>query len=188
MMHHHILDAKVRNALLARGLAPEDFPSPNWDERPAGAIDSVVIHYTALNFEASVRHLTSPEQGVSTHYIIDRTGNLSQLVPVDLRAWHAGVGRLYDSPDVNGVSVGIDLVFVPADSQDYTEAQYRSLEVLLHVLRDVLPILPERIVGHEHVALPVGRKGDPGPTFDWKRVFSDQNLTVPGNWCQWDRG
>jgi N-acetyl-anhydromuramyl-L-alanine amidase AmpD len=182
------MDAKVLEALSARGLFPEIFPSSNFNERPAGEpVSAAVLHFTALDFEQSVHHLTRKETGVSTHYLIDRNGSLSQLVPVDLRSWHAGVGCLYDSRDVNGVSVGIDLVFVPNGNSRYEEAQYRTLALLLSALRETLPIRPEHIVGHEHVALPPGRKNDPGPTFNWKRVFRDQQLEIPPDWCQWER-
>jgi N-acetylmuramoyl-L-alanine amidase len=53
----------------------------------------------------------------------------------------------------------------------YTENQYRVLSCLLDQIRVHYPaITAERIVGHGDVALPRGRKIDPGLAFDWERV------------------
>lgn len=47
-----------------------------------------------------------------------------------------------------------------------TDAQYRALIALLDELRGRHPIVD--VVGHDDVA--PGRKTDPGPCFDWKRL------------------
>ena len=56
------------------------------------------------------------------------------------------------------------------DDLPYAEAQYRKLIPLLRTLLAAYPGLsPEAIVGHQEVA--PGRKTDPGPAFDWRRVL-----------------
>lgn len=53
----------------------------------------------------------------------------------------------------------------------FTETQYRLLAELIKQIRLHYPaITPERIVGHEEIAFPGGRKIDPGLAFDWNRV------------------
>jgi len=53
----------------------------------------------------------------------------------------------------------------------FTETQYGVLGDLIGQIRVFFPaITPERIVGHAEVALPRGRKIDPGLAFDWERV------------------
>ena len=175
-------DREVQAELLAAGIQTEYIHSPNHNDRPPRSIiDTLVIHYTALPMQESISYLTSVEKGVSTHYIIGRDGALVQLVPVERRSWHAGVSELYDRPDVNSFSVGIDLVFVPATDTGYTERQYKVLADLSRALMRVLPIDADHLVGHEHVALPAGRKRDPGPTFDWVRYCRDVGLEeMPG--------
>ncbi len=166
------LDFSIRDCLRELGVPLTSHPSPNHNARPEGGIiDALIIHYTALEAAPSLSHLTSEEMGVSTHYLIDRDGQLSQLVSVSRRAWHAGQGELAGVSDVNGRSVGIDLVFVPGIDAAYTDAQYQVLAYLTGALLEHLPINPALIVGHEHVARPVGRKEDPGPLFDWRRYF-----------------
>ncbi|MFH1530085.1 MAG: N-acetylmuramoyl-L-alanine amidase [Pseudomonadota bacterium] len=145
--------------------------SDNCDPRPPGtAVDAVVIHYTALPLAESLELLARPGHPASTHYVIDRDGTLYQLVPERFRAWHAGVSRLGDRVRVNDFSVGIDLVFEPDIDEGYTEPQYTVLLDLLDGLRTRHRIPTHRVVGHDDVALPPGRKEDPGPRFDWPRV------------------
>jgi len=53
----------------------------------------------------------------------------------------------------------------------FPEMQYRALGELIGQLRVYYPLItPDRIVGHGDVALPRGRKIDPGLAFDWERV------------------
>ena len=146
-------------------------PSGNRDERPAGTVvDTVVIHYTALPLRESLELLSRPGHPASTHYVIGRKGTLYQLVPEHLRAWHAGVSRFEGRERVNDFSIGVDLIFEPDRDAGYTELQYEILFDLLDGIRSRHPVDPDRITGHEEVALPTGRKQDPGPHFDWDRV------------------
>jgi len=146
-------------------------PSDNCDDRPAGTtVDAVVIHYTDLPLAESLELLRRPGHPASTHYVIDRDGTLYQLVPEERRAWHVGESTLGDRARVNDFSIGVDLVFCPRTDAGYEEAQYRTLADLLAGIAVRHPIRPENMVGHEDVALPRGRKQDPGPGFDWERA------------------
>jgi N-acetyl-anhydromuramyl-L-alanine amidase AmpD len=172
-------DREVLTHLKKRGMECAWLPSPNHNERPADApIDTLIVHFTALDFQPSIAHLSCPQKEVSTHYVIDRDGSLAQLVSVARRGWHAGVGELRGRGDVNSYSVGLDLVFVPGQDLEYTAIQYRVLGELTRALVVALPIKEENVVGHEHVALPRGRKADPGPAFDWQRYFVAAGLEV----------
>lgn len=171
------IDLKVQERLAHADIECRWRPSPNHNSRPAGStIDTLIVHYTALDFEPSIAHLSCPEKEVSTHYVIDRDGTLVQLVSLERRSWHAGVSRLHGCGDVNSYSVGLDLVFVPGRDQQYRAVQYRVLGQLTRALLSVLPIRAENIRGHEDVALPPGRKSDPGPDFDWRRYFVEAGL------------
>jgi N-acetylmuramoyl-L-alanine amidase len=173
------IDKAITSQMLEQDIQNEFLPSPNFNSRPAIPIDTLVIHFTALELQPSIRHLCSPVKQVSTHFIIARDGALFQLVSVGERAWHVGVSSLYGQADVNSFSVGIDLVFVPKQLDEYTDPQYDVLSRLTRSLITHLPIVNNRIIGHEHVALPAGRKNDPGPRFDWKRYFFDAGLGSP---------
>ena len=101
---------------------------------------------------------------VSAHFLIRRDGELLQFVSCDARAWHAGASSWRGRSDCNDFSIGIELEGLEGETFD--SPQYIALAVLLGALRLHYPIAA--VVGHEHVA--PGRKKDPGPGFDWKRL------------------
>ncbi len=53
------------------------------------------------------------------------------------------------------------------DELPFEERQYACLVALATALRERYPIVD--CVGHCDVAVPAGRKTDPGPFFDWSR-------------------
>ncbi|MEM0944549.1 MAG: N-acetylmuramoyl-L-alanine amidase, partial [Pseudomonadota bacterium] len=127
----------------------------------------VVLHYTGMeSAAAAIARLADPDAEVSAHYVIDQDGTRTKMVRPHHRAWHAGVSRWGEVADVNSHSIGIELVN-PGD-QPYPEAQMATLEALLGHLLARFSIQPERVVGHACVA--PGRKIDPGPKFDWRRL------------------
>ena len=160
-------------------------PSPNHDERPAGAaIDLIVIHGislppgeyggpwiddlfcnrldpTADPYFAEIARLQ-----VSSHFLIRRAGELVQYVACDQRAWHAGQSQWCGRERCNDFSIGIELEGV--DHQPYTAAQYDTLIVLLTLLQGHYRIPDTALAGHNDIA--PGRKTDPGPAFDWQRL------------------
>jgi N-acetylmuramoyl-L-alanine amidase len=91
--------------------------SANRNER----VRLLVLHYTAINWERSLRALTQPgKTAVSAHYLIPESFDptypagkplqVYQLVPETQRAWHAGDSRWEDRIALNDQSIGIELV------------------------------------------------------------------------------
>ncbi|WP_284163273.1 N-acetylmuramoyl-L-alanine amidase [Frigidibacter sp. SD6-1] len=153
-------------------------PSPNFGERRGGARpDLVVIHYTAMPTAAEARaRLCDPAAEVSAHWLIAEDGTVEQLVDESCRAWHAGAGAWGSVTDVNSRSIGIELA--NAGDAPFPEPQMAALEGLLAAILARWSIRPERVVGHSDMA--PGRKRDPGPRFDWRRLAL-QGLSVwPG--------
>jgi len=157
--------------------------SPNQDERPVGEeIRLVVLHAISLPpdefggegiidlftnrldpaghpYYRDIHHLR-----VSAHFLIRRDGELIQFVSCDSRAWHAGVSRWRGRERCNDFSIGIELE--GCDDLPFAEAQYPVLARLLTDLHRRYPDLA--VTGHSDIAR--GRKTDPGPCFDWRRV------------------
>lgn len=165
----------------------------------------IVMHHTArLDYEAVVEHFQTPSSKDSAHLVIDTDGATTQVVPFDVKAWHAGASYWSGYSDVNSVSIGIELInygqtphlvnglveprrrgeFDPKKVgnpdewlyaahplepgqmqywQKYTKAQFDVLDELIPLLVETYKI--REIVGHEDVAVPKGRKVDPGPAF-----------------------
>jgi AmpD protein len=94
---------------------------------------------------------------------------MTQFVPFDHRAWHAGRSCFKGREACNDFSIGIELE--GTDDTPYTNAQYECLIAVTQALLATYPQLgPETIVGHSDIA--PGRKTDPGPTFDWTRFLA----------------
>ena len=143
--------------------------------------DPYNLDYICENF---VRH------GVGPHYIIDRSGQVTQLVEEGLKAYHAGHGSWCGLCDnMNDFSIGIELMamgtaeemalFMPEEAYaklpkewiGYTEAQYSSLRKLLSEIQGRHPEIKydrTHILGHDDYA--PGRKTDPGQLFDWAKI------------------
>lgn len=178
-----ILDAKKQWLNNVRRVA-----SPNCDERPGGCeIDLLVIHGISLPpqqygggyVDQLFTNTLDPEEHpyfaeiielrVSAHLLIDRKGGLTQYVPFDQRAWHAGKSEFQGREVCNDFSIGIELE--GCDEQPYEREQYQALARVAGLLRENWPgISKDRIVGHCDIA--PGRKTDPGPAFDWPYFFS----------------
>ena len=143
-------------------------PSPNFGPRRGEAVpDLVVIHYTAMETaEAAIARLCAPEHEVSAHWVICPDGATVQLVDEEMRAWHAGAAAWGAVTDVNSHSIGIELA--NRGQEPFAAAQMRALEDLLEGIMARWAIRPERVIGHSDCA--PGRKGDPGPRFDWRRL------------------
>ena len=54
----------------------------------------LVIHYTAgRNAASTINWLTNPDARASAHIVIGRDGSITQLVPFNRIAWHAGTSQ-----------------------------------------------------------------------------------------------
>lgn len=141
-------------------------PSPNFGDRRDGLLPSlVVLHYTAMPSARAARDwLCNPQAEVSAHYVIARDGRLWQLVEEGQRAWHAGAGEWRGQDDINSRSIGIELANTGAEP--FAEPLMAALEGLLARISSRWSIA--EVIGHSDMA--IGRKIDPGPRFDWRRL------------------
>ena len=116
--------------------------------------------------EAAIHRLCAPEFEVSAHYLISITGRVFQLVDESNRAWHAGAGQWDGKSDVNSRSIGIELD--NPGNCPFSEPMMITLETLLTDIMSRWRIPPKGVIAHSDLA--IGRKLDPGPAFDWKRL------------------
>ncbi len=161
--------------------------SPNQDERPDGAApELLVLHGISLPpgefggpeieqlFTNSLdwdRHPYFDEIRdieVSSHLLIHRNGELVQFVPFNRRAWHAGESCFKGRTCCNDFSIGIELE--GEDEQPYSGAQYGVLIGVTTALLAAYPALSAREIA-AHSDISPGRKTDPGPAFDWLRLY-----------------
>lgn len=134
------------------------------------SVNIPIIHYdSAPSFGVTRSWLNKKRLGY--HYYIQRDGTVVRLLDPHCQGAHAGLSYYKGFIRLNDHSVGIALQNIPP--QDYTQAQYMSLAYLLTRLEHRFPdIRHEPVVGHSDIAIPRGRKKDPGPKFQWARVDS----------------
>ena len=76
----------------------------------SGQPDTIIIHYTAgSSGESSIRTLCDPNSKASAHIVIDKDGAITQLVPFDTIAWHAGRSNYKGRTGFNKYSIGIEI-------------------------------------------------------------------------------
>jgi N-acetylmuramoyl-L-alanine amidase len=129
----------------------------------------IVLHYTGMpSGEAALARMIDPAAKVSAHWMIGEDGSVVRLVAEERRAWHAGAAFWRGARDINGVSVGIELVN-PGHEYGYRPfpaPQIAALVELLGEIRSRWTIPDARILGHSDVA--PRRKEDPGELFPWE--------------------
>ncbi|WP_316207257.1 N-acetylmuramoyl-L-alanine amidase [Bradyrhizobium sp. SZCCHNR3118] len=83
--------------------------SPNY----GGALKPryIVIHDTAsgLKDDGDISWLTNPAAKVSAHVVVSREGKITQLVPFDVVAWHAGQSQWKGLKFMNSYAIGIEI-------------------------------------------------------------------------------
>ncbi len=162
-------------------------PSPNQDARPddadigllivhgislppgeygTGAIEALFLN--RLDFAAHPYYAELRGLKVSAHLLIDRGGALTQFVPFSARAWHAGASTFRGRAACNDYSIGIELE--GSDAEAYTDAQYATLAGVAGALIAAYPGITARTIA-AHSDVSPGRKTDPGPAFDWLRLY-----------------
>ena len=159
--------------------------SPNCDPRPAGVeADLLLVHNISLppdefggdHIEALFLNRLDcdlhpyfdrlRDLRVSAHFLIRRDGSLLQFVSANDRAWHAGPSKFGERERCNDFSIGVELE--GSDFRPFEPAQYAMLGALSIALQQRYPL--RDVAGHEHVS--PGRKTDPGPHFEWRRLRS----------------
>jgi len=162
-------------------------PSPNQDDRPdSDEPGLIIIHgislpprsfggpYVEQLFTNCLDWDTHPYfreihgLQVSAHLFIRRDGSVLQFAPFGRRAWHAGESSFRGRGCCNDFSIGIELE--GDDDTAYTDEQYEHLTAIVVALCATYePLDARRIAGHCDVS--PGRKTDPGPAFDWLRLY-----------------
>jgi len=163
-----------------------DHLSPNHDARPPGTSpDLLVLHYTGMPSGAdALARLCDPTAKVSAHYLVEEDGRVFRLVPEDQRAWHAGASSWQGRDDINGRSIGVEIVN-PGHEFGYRPFPAAQMTAVVALCRDIVDrygIPPGHVLAHADVA--PTRKEDPGELFDWRRL-ADAGVGV---WPQpeWD--
>lgn len=107
----------IKNGLLVGNpeRVHQDKKSPN----TSGALVKptlLIVHDTASGLDSSgpVNWLCNPKAKASAHFVVGRKGfvgdDVHQLVPTNIKAWHAGKSSYRGVRNVNNFSIGIEIV------------------------------------------------------------------------------
>jgi len=70
----------------------------------------LIMHYTATpSAENAISWFTNPRSRASAHVVISRDGKVTQMVPFNQKAWHAGQSEWNNLIGMNNYSIGIEL-------------------------------------------------------------------------------
>jgi N-acetylmuramoyl-L-alanine amidase len=153
----------------------------------------ILIHYTGGAGRGAIGTLTNKDDNyVSAHTFTDPLGAITQMVPFDRQAYHAGASEYSGRKRLNAYTFGLELANpgykrpgAPADWPTikgahkwggpirewytYPDEQIESVALQCASLISFYGSL-RAILGHEDVASPRGRKLDPGPAFPWAKL------------------
>lgn len=138
---------------------------PYFNERPA-KISALVLHCSAYASKDMIEVLEKEE--LSAHYVVGLNGDVTQLVPEEKRAWHAGISSWREFNNLNHNSIGIEISSMSMGQEPYSERQINSLIELCQgiITRHHIPV--RNVVGHSDIA--PTRKPDPGAAFPWQKL------------------
>lgn len=153
-------------------------PSPNFTVGRGGKqIIAIVCHITAGSFPGCLSWMCNPKAKASANYLVNKKGEIYQLVQDKDTSWHAGfvnkcTWNLYDGTNPNRYTIGIE--FECISGGELTELQYQSGLQLIDMLikKYNIPCDTNHILGHYRID-GVNRANDPGKYFPWERLFRD---------------
>ena len=188
----------VKHRLVGEGVVQLECPK---NRRGVAGPDMIILHYTAgRDALSSAKFLARSDVEASAHLVIGRKGEVIQLVPFNIEAWHAGKSCYEGRNELNHYSIGIELdnlgqlrleggqfvaecgrkvpvrVVYTEDSGNESTYWHRYTDVQMRVLEEVCDLLTEYypirdIVGHSDVS---SRKVEPGPALqlcDWMKYY-----------------
>ena len=133
-------------------------------------VQFIILHYTATDNLGSIKELTSSR--VSSHFLIlDEDDNkIYSLVPLEQRAWHAGVSAFRGRTNINDTSVGIEIV------NDGIAKEYRSDPNPYHPYDHYVDYKPIQIEKVAQIIKYVAEKYNIGAWYDEadKQKFMDE--------------
>ena len=151
------------------------------------SVEYIVIHHTAgSSLQGDTRVVSAGRdrlRGPLAHFVIGRDGTLIQTARTTHVAKHIGRAKFQGTAAIgNSNTIGVQFSgFSNSDNSHYTEVQIQTGVILLRELLRSFGLPLDRIVGHDEVAGPLGRKVDPGPLFPWDRVRSELRISEDRN-------
>lgn len=143
-------------------------PSPNKSVRTVKPT-WIVVHAMAGFYTGSISWFKNPKSQVSAHYLVNKKGEITNMVKDEHKAWHCF--------NFNNQSIGIELEdkdlktgkICTNDPKWCTEKEYEAAAELVATLMLKHKIPLTNVIGHNDPKLKKlgSTHEDPGPYFDW---------------------
>ena len=154
--------------------------SPNFysQKRLIKKVRFIILHYTGMKSEKEeIIRLTNIQSQVASHYLITRSGKITNLVPDLYIAWHAGVSSWKNLSSLNKNSIGIEITN-PGHQFGYKKFFKKQINSLINLSKFLIKkykINKRNILGHSDIA--PDRKKDPGEKFPWE-YLAKKNIGI----------
>jgi N-acetylmuramoyl-L-alanine amidase len=169
---------------------------PDFQSNP----DTIILHYTAGGTpESAISTFKNPLSKTSSHLVIGRNGSITQMVPFNKIAWHAGESQYEGRTGFNKYSIGIEIdnagllekrgdkyvswfgraypedevVFAVHRNEFTSRYWHEYTEDQIKVVEDICLLLIEKFSMKYilgHEEISPGRKTDPGPAFPLDKI------------------
>jgi N-acetylmuramoyl-L-alanine amidase len=144
-------------------------PNFNSNKRKSKQIKFLIFHYTGMRKESdAINRLTNIQSEVSSHYLIQKNGDIVVMVPDLYVAWHAGKSSWKSFKSLNKNSIGIE-ISNPGHEHTYINFSKKQIQSILYLSKSLIKkykIKSSNVLGHSDIA--PFRKKDPGEKFPWK--------------------
>ncbi len=141
--------------------------NPNFKKVKRKKTKYIIVHTSEIGLKATLRVVSRGKwlrsgqrtNGGHTHYVIARNGRTYRILDKKYEADHAGLSMWNGETDISMASIGIELVgyhYAPI-----TENQYRSVGILIDILKGVYDLDDWAVLTHSQVAY--------GPPNHWHR-------------------
>lgn len=185
---------EILNNLLYNGNQVPFISSPNRDGNYVPQY--IIVHYTdSTSASSTIDWFQDPAAQVSAHLLIGYDGTITQFVPFNIIAWHAGDSTWDGLVSMNRYSIGIELVnggrlakqgdnwvcaatgqIIPAEqvliAQHKNESFRSAWQTYPDIQINTAVEVGKTLAGHYrikdvmgHDDVAPGRKSDPGPAF-----------------------
>jgi hypothetical protein len=159
--------------------------NPLFRKRVRKSTRYIIVHTSECDLKTTLKIVSKGKQddfkwvsrGGHTHYVIARDGQTYRILDEKFRAHHAGRSIWNGERNINRVSVGIELVGY--HNGDITASQYKSVGLLIEILKNAYRLDDRAVLTHSQVAyiesaklVPIDKRGRKhcARNFDRKRA------------------
>jgi N-acetylmuramoyl-L-alanine amidase len=136
--------------------------NPRFPKRTRKSTKYIIVHTSECDLKTTLKIVSEGKQdnfkwvtrGGHTHYVIARDGQTYRILDQKFRAHHAGRSMWNGERRINRVSVGIELVGY--HNRDITASQYKSVGLLIEILKSTYRLDDRAVLTHSQVAYKSG--------------------------------